>query len=74
MTLPGWRLKALAGVALAALLIVAPEGARAQTLVVGQAGDTLTLDPHSFNGIVEASVMSNLFDPLIAFDKNMEID
>ena len=74
MTLLGWRLKALAGAALAALLIAAPEGARAQTLVVGQAGDTLTLDPHSFNGIVEASVMSNLFDPLIAFDKNMEID
>ena len=75
MTLLGWRLKALAGAALAALLMTAPQGgARAQTLVVGQAGDTLTLDPHSFNGIVEASLMSNLFDPLIAFDKNMEID
>jgi peptide/nickel transport system substrate-binding protein len=74
MNLLGWRLKALAGAVLAALRIAAPQGARAQTLVVGQAGDTLTLDPHSFNGIVEASVMSNLFDPLIAFDKNMEVD
>ena len=45
MTLPGWRLKALAGAALAALLMAAPQGgARAQTLVVGQAGDTLTLE------------------------------
>src|SRR5262245_2330541 len=74
MTLPGWRLKALAVAALAAISMAAPQVARAQTLVVGQAGDTLTLDPHSFNGIVEASVMSNMFDPLIAFDKNMEID
>jgi peptide/nickel transport system substrate-binding protein len=46
----------------------------AETLVIGQAGDGLTLDPHAFNGIVEASIMSNLFDPLIAFDKKMEID
>src|SRR5262245_11118971 len=74
MTLPGWRLKALAVAALATLSMAAPQVTRAQTLVVGQAGDTLTLDPHSFNGIVEASLMSNLFDPLIAFDKNMEID
>jgi peptide/nickel transport system substrate-binding protein len=48
--------------------MLAASGAMAQTLVIGQAGDGLTLDPHAFNGIVEASIMSNLFDPLIAFD------
>ena len=74
MTMHRWRLTTLAGAVLAVALIAAPSAGRAQTLVVGQAGDTLTLDPHSFNGIVEASVMSNLFDPLIAFDKDMAID
>lgn len=58
----------------ASAAVLLASGAPAQTLVVGQAGDGLTLDPHAFNGIVEASIMSNLFDPMIAFDKEMNID
>lgn len=45
----------------------------AETLVVGQAGDTLTLDPLANPGIVEASFASNFFEGLIAFDKDMKI-
>ena len=64
-----------AAVLLAASAAMLPaSGSMAQTLVIGQAGDGLTLDPHAFNGIVEASIMSNLFDPMIAFDKEMNID
>lgn len=43
------------------------------TLVVGQAGDAITLDPHAGNGIVEASMASNLFDPLVILDRKMEV-
>jgi peptide/nickel transport system substrate-binding protein len=65
-------LAASAAVLLASGAAVLPAGgALAQTLVIGQAGDGLTLDPHAFNGIVEASIMSNLFDPMIAFDKDI---
>jgi peptide/nickel transport system substrate-binding protein len=68
-------LAASAAVLLASGAALLPAGgALAQTLVIGQAGDGLTLDPHAFNGIVEASIMSNLFDPMIAFDKDMNID
>jgi peptide/nickel transport system substrate-binding protein len=43
------------------------------SLTVGQAGDAITLDPHANNGIVEASMASNIFDPLVVLDKKMEI-
>lgn len=44
-----------------------------ETLVIGQAGDAITLDPHANIGIVEASLASNIFDPLVVFDKKMEV-
>ena len=43
------------------------------SLVVAQAGDAITLDPHANNGIVEASMASNIFDPLVILDKNMDV-
>jgi len=62
------------GALVISLVLGANCAARAEdTLVVGQAGDPLTLDPHANPGLVEASVMSNLFDTLIIFDKNMQI-
>ena len=42
-------------------------------LIVGQVGDALTLDPHANIGIVEASMASNIFDPLVVLDKNMDV-
>ena len=39
----------------------------------GQVGDAITLDPHANNGIVEASMASNIFDPLVILDKNMDV-
>jgi peptide/nickel transport system substrate-binding protein len=43
------------------------------TLIVAQMGDALTLDPHAHNGIVEASMCSNIYDTLIMLDKNMDV-
>ena len=45
----------------------------AEPLVIGQAGDPVTLDAHGNNGIVEASVQSNIFETLVTLDKKMEI-
>jgi ABC-type transport system substrate-binding protein len=70
LPLPRWAVPAAWALSLAG----APTpGRAAETLVIGQTGDTITLDPHAFNGIVEARVMSNLFDALVTFDKSMEI-
>ena len=44
-----------------------------ETLVIGQVGDAITLDPHANNGIVEASMASNIFDPMIILDKDMAV-
>lgn len=59
--------------ALLALSLPLSSAVMADTLVVGQAGDTLTLDPLANAGIVEASFASNFFEGLVTFEKDMNV-
>ena len=65
----------LGGILLSAILVFGTAGLAQgkDTLVVAQLGDAVTLDPHANNGIVEASMCSNLFDTLVVLDKKMNI-
>src|SRR6516162_4247488 len=56
-----------------AILATSTPAQSAEPLVIGQAGDPVTLDAHGNNGIVEASVQSNIFETLVTLDKKMEI-
>ena len=45
----------------------------AQTLKIGLASGALTMDPHARDEIATISVLSNIFDSLVSFDKNLKV-
>jgi peptide/nickel transport system substrate-binding protein len=45
----------------------------AETLRVGLASGALTMDPHARDEIATISILSNIFDSLVSFDKNLKI-
>ena len=45
----------------------------AQTLKIGLASGALTMDPHAHDEIATISILSNIFDALVSFDKDLKI-
>ena len=45
--------------------------AQAQTIRIGNQGDALSMDPHSLNESLQLSVTSNVYEPLVARDRNL---
>jgi len=45
----------------------------AQTLKIGLASGALTMDPHARDEIATISILSNVFDSLVSFDKDLKI-
>ncbi|HIP61709.1 MAG TPA: ABC transporter substrate-binding protein [Sulfurovum sp.] len=60
--------KIIVGLATAALLSTA---GNAETLKVGLASGALSMDPYAHNETATNSILSNLFDALISFDKDI---
>jgi len=62
----------LAGVvAFSVLAAVVP--ARAQTFKFANQGDAISMDPHSLNESLQLSVTGNIYEPLVARGKNLEL-
>jgi peptide/nickel transport system substrate-binding protein len=47
--------------------------AMAQTVRIGNQGDALSMDPHSLNETTQLSVTGNVYEPLVARDKNLAL-
>ncbi len=45
----------------------------AQTLKIGLASGALTMDPHAHDEVATISILSNIFDALVSFDKDLKI-
>ena len=58
----------------AALLAMTAVGmASAQTVRIGNQGDALSMDPHSLNESLQLSVTGNVYEPLVARDRNLKV-
>ena len=57
----------------AAMLAAGCIAAGAQTVRIGNAGDALSMDPHSFNETVQLSVVSNMYEPLVGRNKDLSL-
>ncbi len=57
--------------ALAAIAVLGSVGV-AKTLKVGLASGALSMDPYAHNETATNSILSNLFDPLVSFDKDIK--
>jgi peptide/nickel transport system substrate-binding protein len=58
---------------LAAALAIALGVAQAKTFKVADQGDALSLDPHSLNESLQLSFTGNIYEPLVARDKNLQL-
>jgi peptide/nickel transport system substrate-binding protein len=47
--------------------------ASAQTVRVGNQGDAMSMDPHSFNESLQLSVTGNVYEPLVTRDKDLKL-
>ena len=47
--------------------------ALAQTVRIGNQGDALSMDPHSLNETTQLSVTGNVYEPLVARDRNLAL-
>ncbi|MDR7094396.1 ABC transporter substrate-binding protein [Hydrogenophaga laconesensis] len=47
--------------------------ASAQTIRIGNQGDALSMDPHSLNESLQLSVTNNVYEPLVARDRNLNL-
>lgn len=47
--------------------------AQAQTVRIGNQGDALSMDPHSLNESLQLSVTGNVYEPLVARDKDLRL-
>jgi peptide/nickel transport system substrate-binding protein len=47
--------------------------ALAQTVRIGNQGDALSMDPHSLNETTQLSVTGNVYEPLVARDRNLQL-
>ncbi|MGZ5180693.1 MAG: ABC transporter substrate-binding protein [Ramlibacter sp.] len=57
----------------AAILCAFAMTAGAQTVRVANQGDALSMDPHSLNETLQLSVTSNVYEPLVGRDKNLNL-
>jgi peptide/nickel transport system substrate-binding protein len=60
----------------AALLVaaaLATGAASAQTVRIGNQGDALSMDPHSLNESLQLTVTGNVYEPLVARDRNLKL-
>lgn len=60
----------------AALLVaaaLAAGAASAQTVRIGNQGDALSMDPHSLNESLQLTVTGNIYEPLVARDRNLKL-
>ena len=56
------------------LVLAAFSGAAlAQTVRIGNQGDALSMDPHSLNETTQLSVTGNVYEPLVARDRNLAL-
>jgi peptide/nickel transport system substrate-binding protein len=59
---------------LTSLLLATLSGtALAQTIRIGNQGDALSMDPHSLNETTQLSVTGNVYEPLVARDRNLQL-
>ena len=47
--------------------------ASAQTIRIGNQGDSLSMDPHSLNESLQLSVTGNVYEPLVGRDRNLNL-
>jgi peptide/nickel transport system substrate-binding protein len=57
---------------IAAAVLVAT-GAQAQTVRIANQGDSLSMDPHSLNESLQLSVTGNVYEPLVARNKDLSL-
>jgi peptide/nickel transport system substrate-binding protein len=62
---------ALAGLAVAGSLAALPAGA--QTFKFANQGDAISMDPHSLNESLQLSITGNIYEPLVARGKQLEL-
>jgi peptide/nickel transport system substrate-binding protein len=59
---------------LTSLVLATLSGAAlAQTVRIGNQGDALSMDPHSLNETTQLSVTGNVYEPLVARDRNLQL-
>ncbi|WP_428420134.1 ABC transporter substrate-binding protein [Methylibium sp.] len=61
-------------VAITAVLVLQLAAAQAVTLRVANQGDAQSMDPHSLNESVQLSFASNIYEPLVARDKQLRLE
>jgi peptide/nickel transport system substrate-binding protein len=59
--------------AIAAAAVFAASGASAVTLRIGDQGDALSMDPHSLNESLQLTVLENVYETLVARDRNYKL-
>lgn len=52
---------------------LAAGAASAQTVRIGNQGDALSMDPHSLNESLQLTVTGNVYEPLVARDRNLKL-
>lgn len=67
------KLKQALTSALVATAVVAMGAASAQTIRIGNQGDSLSMDPHSLNESLQLSVTGNVYEPLVGRDRNLNL-
>ncbi len=65
------KFKTTRAVSLLVGTVLALCAAQAQTIRIGNQGDALSMDPHSLNESLQLSVTSNVYEPLVARDRNL---
>ena len=55
------------------MLATCSAAAVAQTVRIGNQGDALSMDPHSLNETTQLSVTGNVYEPLVARDRNLKL-
>ena len=64
---------ALVTTAMASMGMASMGMASAQTIRIGNQGDALSMDPHSLNESLQLSVTNNVYEPLVARDRNLNL-
>ena len=67
------KFKPTMGAALVSAALLSASLVQAQTVRIGNQGDALSMDPHSLNETTQLSVTGNVYEPLVARDKNLAL-
>jgi peptide/nickel transport system substrate-binding protein len=67
------KFKPTMGAALVSTALLSTGLVQAQTVRIGNQGDALSMDPHSLNETTQLSVTGNVYEPLVARDKNLAL-